>query len=30
MWFLSGGDSSRIDIDIAVLQQLLDIAGITV
>ncbi|MEH2053790.1 hypothetical protein [Nostoc sp.] len=30
LWFLSGGDSSRIDIDIAVLQQLLDIAGITV
>lgn len=30
MWFLSGGDSSRIDVDIAVLQQLLDIAGITV
>ncbi|MBC1235915.1 hypothetical protein [Nostoc sp. 2RC] len=29
LWFLSGGNSSRIDIDIAVLQQLLDIAGIT-
>ncbi|MBN3962248.1 hypothetical protein [Nostoc sp. NMS8] len=30
LWFLSGGDSSRIDVDIAVLQKLLDIAGITV
>jgi hypothetical protein len=30
LWFLSGGGASRVDIDIAVLQQLLDIAGITV
>ncbi|MEH2392741.1 MAG: hypothetical protein V7K21_14165 [Nostoc sp.] len=30
LWFLSGGDSSRVDVDIAVLQKLLDIAGITV
>ncbi|XZF63856.1 MAG: hypothetical protein ACSI46_03720 [Gloeotrichia echinulata DVL01] len=30
MWFLSGGEATRVDVDIAVLQKLLDISGITV
>ncbi len=29
LWFLSGGGASRVDVDIAVLQQLVDISGIT-
>ncbi|WYL93584.1 MAG: hypothetical protein HEQ35_06605 [Gloeotrichia echinulata IR180] len=30
MWFLSGGGASRVDVDLAVLEKLLDISGITV
>ena len=29
LWFLSGGGPSRVDVDLAVLQKLLDISGIT-